>query len=248
MTRKDYSSTQRSKLLTAQAEPVVSKNSSSPGRGKNSKTNRMQDCNELAAQPHMSSALEKADRGALQPNEAAPFSAADARKLISVSPEQLRAAFLTDDPILLVPLLAQSTLTSHVGEVQDPLTDLGTYLYVARTMESLGPRDGQERFLAMQMLATHTLAMESLALTGDKDQTNVGREMHLNLAVKLLRLYTTQMEAWKQHRSNGEQRCTVEHVHVHSGAQAVVGTINQNLATISNSEERGKKEKSGGDQ
>ena len=47
-----------------------------------------------------------------------------------------------------------------------------------------------------------------------------------NLAVKLLRTYTMQIEALQRHRGKGEQKMTVEHVHVHAGGQAIVGEVN----------------------
>jgi hypothetical protein len=42
-----------------------------------------------------------------------------------------------------------------------------------------------------------------------------------NLAVKLLRTYTAQVEALAKLRRGGEQTVRVEHVHVHAGGQAV---------------------------
>ena len=47
----------------------------------------------------------------------------------------------------------------------------------------------------------------------------------LNDMSALLRTFATQVEALKKYRSKGEQHCTVEHVHVHSGGQAVVGAV-----------------------
>jgi len=43
-----------------------------------------------------------------------------------------------------------------------------------------------------------------------------------NLAVKLLRIFTSQMEALQRYRGKGQQKVTVEHVHVNAGAQAIV--------------------------
>jgi len=36
-----------------------------------------------------------------------------------------------------------------------------------------------------------------------------------------------QMEALKKYRGKGEQKMTVEHVHVHNGGQAIVGDVHQ---------------------
>ena len=46
-----------------------------------------------------------------------------------------------------------------------------------------------------------------------------------NLAVKLLRTYTAQIEALAKLRRGGEQTVRVELVHVHSGGQAIVGAV-----------------------
>ena len=43
---------------------------------------------------------------------------------------------------------------------------------------------------------------------------------------KLARTFTTQMEALNRHRGKGQQKMTVEHVHVYEGGQAVVGNVN----------------------
>ena len=42
---------------------------------------------------------------------------------------------------------------------------------------------------------------------------------------KLMRTFTMQMETLKRHRSSGEQKVVVEHVHVYAGGQAVVGNV-----------------------
>ena len=42
---------------------------------------------------------------------------------------------------------------------------------------------------------------------------------------KLARTFTTQVEALKRHRTGGQQKVTVEHVHVHEGGQAIVGHV-----------------------
>ena len=43
----------------------------------------------------------------------------------------------------------------------------------------------------------------------------------------LLRTFTTQMEALKRYRTGGQQKVTVEHVHVNEGGQAIVGVVNR---------------------
>ena len=48
-----------------------------------------------------------------------------------------------------------------------------------------------------------------------------------NLAVKLLRTFVAQTEALQRYRGKGQQKVVVEHVHVHTGGQAIVGSVNQ---------------------
>jgi hypothetical protein len=92
-------------------------------------------------------------------------------------------------------------------------------------VRSIGARDGTEALLAVQMVGVHNLAMKFLAAAGAKEQTSHGIELYMGHANRLLRTFAAQVEALKKYRSTGEQHCTVEHVHVHSGGQAVVGTV-----------------------
>jgi len=50
--------------------------------------------------------------------------------------------------------------------------------------------------------------------------------MHPNMAVKLLRTYTTQLEALKRYRSAGEQRVVVQHQHVNVTADQAAVQVN----------------------
>jgi hypothetical protein len=59
-----------------------------------------------------------------------------------------------------------------------------------------------------------------------------------NLAIKLLRTYATLMEASQRYRGKGEQKMTVEHVHVHQGGQAIVGTVHRGEGGPSKIEEQ----------
>ena len=57
------------------------------------------------------------------------------------------------------------------------------------------------------------------------EQTFEGRRENLAQANKLSRTFATLLEALNRHRGKGQQKVTVEHVHVHSGGQAVVGVV-----------------------
>ena len=55
-------------------------------------------------------------------------------------------------------------------------------------------------------------------------------ESNVNHATKMLRTFTAQMEALKRYRTGGQQKVTVEHVHVTAGGQAIVGVVNRGKA------------------
>ena len=130
-------------------------------------------------------------------------------------------AFATTDRDLLLYLSAQGVLAA--GGTLEKDSAANRYSFAA--IHSLGARDGLEALLAVQMVGVHTMAMKFLARVALEDQTDHGREVNVNRANRLLRTFTAQMEALKKYRSKGEQHYTVEHVHVHSGGQAVVGTV-----------------------
>ena len=89
----------------------------------------------------------------------------------------------------------------------------------------IGPKDEIEGMIGAQLLAAHNAAMECYRRAMIREQSFEGRRENLNQANKLSRTYTTLLEALNRHRGKGQQKMTVEHVHVHSGGQAVVGLV-----------------------
>ena len=88
----------------------------------------------------------------------------------------------------------------------------------------IGARDEIEGMLATQMVATRIAAIRVLRqLKGSETITQ--QDSNGNLAVKLLRTFTMQLEALQRYRGKGQQKVTVEHVHVNAGGQAIVGTV-----------------------
>jgi hypothetical protein len=98
----------------------------------------------------------------------------------------------------------------------------------AATVDALvgiGPKDELEGMMAAQLLAAHSAAMECYRRAMHGEQTFEGRRENLNQANKLSRSFAVLLEALNRHRGKGQQKVTVEHVHVHSGGQAVVGVV-----------------------
>lgn len=101
------------------------------------------------------------------------------------------------------------------------------YQAVLAAMMGIEPRDEIEGMLAAQMVGTHNAAMECFRRAMLEEQTFEGRRENLNQANKLTRSFAALSEALNRHRGKGQQRVTVEHVHVHQGGQAIVGAVNQ---------------------
>lgn len=91
--------------------------------------------------------------------------------------------------------------------------------------EELKPADGAESMLAAQMVGTHFAAMDCLRRAALPNQTFEGRDVNLKHAQKLMALYARQLETLNKNRGKGQQKVTVEHVHVAPGGQAIVGNV-----------------------
>lgn len=99
------------------------------------------------------------------------------------------------------------------------------YQAILAALLGIKSADELEGMLATQMVATHTAATECYRRSMIENQTFEGRREALNQANKLVRSYARLLEALNRHRGKGQQRVTVEHVHVHEGGQAIVGTV-----------------------
>jgi hypothetical protein len=90
-------------------------------------------------------------------------------------------------------------------------------------LAGIGPKDELEGMIAAQLLAAHNAAMECYRRAMIGEQSFEGRRENLSQANKLSRTYAVLLDTLNRHRGKGQQKVTVEHVHVHSGGQAVVG-------------------------
>jgi hypothetical protein len=114
-------------------------------------------------------------------------------------------------------------LSSVLQRYQKDLTaaDLNAGLAV---VGAVNPTNEIETMLAVQMAATHDVAMEYLARS--KHDTNFEHTSgYAGMATKLMRTFTAQVEALAKLRRGGEQTVRVEHVHVHPSGLAIVGNV-----------------------
>ncbi len=96
--------------------------------------------------------------------------------------------------------------------------------FMLSVIKGVEPRDQIEAMLAAQMAAVHSATMifaRRLAHV-DNIQQQDSAERAFN---KLARTFAAQVDALKNYRSKGEQKMTVQHVHIADGGQAIVGNV-----------------------
>jgi hypothetical protein len=86
------------------------------------------------------------------------------------------------------------------------------------------PKNELEAMIVCQMGVTHALLMRSFGNLNRSDNIQQQDSNALTIA-RLTKAFASQVDALAKLRRGGEQRVVVEHVHIHSGAQAIVGTV-----------------------
>ena len=100
-------------------------------------------------------------------------------------------------------------------------------------ISDIKPKDTIEAMLAAQMIAMHNATMKNLTRANGLLSSRSYKEIELgakafNVANKLARTYTMQMEALQRYRGKGQQKMVIEHVNVNSGGQAIIGNFENN--------------------
>ncbi len=94
---------------------------------------------------------------------------------------------------------------------------------------AIAPENELEAALAVQMAGCHALTTEMIGRAAGADNLNHAQAFG-NLAIKLQRTFTGQIEALARMRGKGQQTVRVEHVTVEAGAQAIVGDVHHHPA------------------
>jgi len=133
----------------------------------------------------------------------------------------LMKALGTTDDDFLVGLLNQLVNTGSQG----PNADESETNFMLAVVKGIEPRDQIEAMLAAQMAAVHNATMTfARRLAGV--ETIRQQDSAQTAFNKLARTFAAQVSALKDYRSKGEQKMTVQHVHVAEGGQAIVGNVN----------------------
>jgi hypothetical protein len=119
----------------------------------------------------------------------------------------------------------QTMQTVWVFENADAEIKKRQRLATMSALVGIRPQDEFEGMLGAQLIACHNATMECYRRAMLTEQSFEGRRENLSQANKLSRTYATLLEALNRHRGKGQQKVTVEHVHVHEGGQAIVGNV-----------------------
>lgn len=110
---------------------------------------------------------------------------------------------------------------------RDGVVDERKLNFMISIIRGIKPRDQIEAMIAAEMAMAHDTMMSfmgRLRTAGSVEEVDsLG-----NVANKLMRTFTMQMEALYRCRSGGEKKVTVQNVSVSDGGQAIVGTVTQN--------------------
>ena len=108
---------------------------------------------------------------------------------------------------------------------QPRTTDEGLTIAIA-LIEELGPQTLLESLLAVQMVGVFQASTKLLASGVMREQSLEHAEWKTRTATRLMKLYTEQLDAMAKLKGKStQQKVIVEHVHVHSGGQAIVGAV-----------------------
>lgn len=131
------------------------------------------------------------------------------------------AAGTRSDPFMLMLLDQLARQSRWHGESGSNERRVNGFLAL---LDGCEPENEAQAMLVAQMAAAHDLAMEMASRCKQADMLPQLNDMG-NLSVKLMRTFAMQAEALAKLKRGGEQRVKVEHLHVHSGGQAIVGNV-----------------------
>jgi hypothetical protein len=101
--------------------------------------------------------------------------------------------------------------------------------FAAAVIAGAQPKDQLMALQAAQMAVVHWATMQFMRKVADERESAKGdQQLAVNMATKLARTFSAQLDAIKRYRSGGEQKVTVQHVSVSEGSQAIVGNVTQN--------------------
>lgn len=131
----------------------------------------------------------------------------------------MKALGITDQR-LYTSMIAQVTNALSRGQEAE-VAELNAAIALVAGVE---PRDHLEAMLAFQMATVHVLSLRHARFMVSSE-TIEQLDLQERVVNKLMRTFTSQMEALRKHRNGGNQKVVVEHVYVGEGGQAIIGNV-----------------------
>ena len=115
-----------------------------------------------------------------------------------------------------------------MGVTQENLRkEMERYFNLAHAaIAGVNPGNGVERMLAVQLIGAHNMAMEFSRRAMHPQQCTELVDANVVRATQFMKIFLEQVACLQKLRGHGsQQKVTVEHVHVHQGGKAIVGSV-----------------------
>jgi hypothetical protein len=97
---------------------------------------------------------------------------------------------------------------------------------IGAAISGIDPQDEIQGMLAIQLFATHCMSMEFSRRAMHPEQRGDGVDANVARVTQFMKIFLEQVACLQKLRGRGsQQKVVVEHVHVHQGGQAIVGTV-----------------------
>ncbi len=94
--------------------------------------------------------------------------------------------------------------------------------------DALGAKGLVEHLLSTQLLDIHELQQKLIVFANRSMNYPEENQYYINAVTKLSNAFVSQITLLQKLQGQNQQKVTVEHLHVHQGAQAIVGQVNAN--------------------
>ncbi|MEW6658020.1 MAG: hypothetical protein AB1424_05120 [Thermodesulfobacteriota bacterium] len=98
--------------------------------------------------------------------------------------------------------------------------------HIHAAVGGINPENELEGMLAVQMFSAHVMSMEFSRRAMHPQQHSEGVDANVARASQFMKVFLEQVACLQKLKGKAsQQKVTVEHVHVHQGGQAIVGTV-----------------------
>ena len=94
--------------------------------------------------------------------------------------------------------------------------------------DALGAKGLAEHLLSTQLLGIHELQQKLLSYANRSMHYPEDNQYYVNAVTKLSNAFVSQVTLLQKLQGQSQQKVTVENLHIHQGAQAIVGQVNAN--------------------